>query len=325
MKQWEFEPRLTRSPPLKAAILWGDPSLVEIYADRYLNALRGDLSVLKLYYDEFNLNAAQAHISSPGLFSDGNLLVARIDKKTDAKVISSLLEIVKKNAASYMLFIYEAEDAKAKLASFERGEKGGEFYAVVRFYPPKTIEAVKTLIDAAAKKGLELGDAQARHLLKMNENNLSFALSDLSKLEIYDKTGSSLIDFVGAGYSDGDCFRLIAALVDKRPFYGELESLFLRTDNEMEILLELIRSFRQLFSFFCAMRLGEESRDFLGYALPKDIDEARKKLASRFRRPQWVYIFETLSALEFSFKQSETREKRSLLYAALIKFQTNIL
>ncbi|MDR1452087.1 MAG: hypothetical protein LBI57_07155 [Helicobacteraceae bacterium] len=325
MKQRDFDRRLSSSPPLKAAILWGDPSLTEIYADRYLKRLPGDLSVVKLYYDEFDLSAALTHLSSPGLFNEGNLLIARIEKKIDLKVVSSLLEAIRKNKASYMLLIYEAEDAKAKSAALEKGEKGGEFYAVVRFYPPKTPEAAKALIDAAAKKGLELSDAQARRLLSVNDDNLSFALTDLDKLAVYGETTSALIDFVGAGYSDGDCFRLISALIDKRPFYAELERLFLQTDNEMEILLELNRAFRQLFAFFCAMRLGKEIRDFLGYVLPKDIDEARRELASRFRRSRWVNVFEALSALELSFKQSDVREKRSLLYALLIRFQTNLL
>ncbi|MDR0665383.1 MAG: hypothetical protein LBF86_07695 [Helicobacteraceae bacterium] len=325
MKQWELDSRLARKPPLKAAIFFGDLAMVEIYVQKYLKTLSGGLDILKLYYDEVNFGAALGHISSPSLFGDGNLLIVRIEKKIETKLISSLLEAIRKNAASYMLFIYEADDAKTKLASLERGEGAAGFYAVVRFYPPRANEAAKTLIDEAAKKGLELSDAQARHLLKINENNLSFALSDLGKLEIYRDAGSSLIDLVGAGYSDGDSFRLIAALADKRPFYGELERLFLRSDNEMEILLELYRAFRQLFAFFCAARLGKDGKDFLGYALPKDIDEARKKLAYRFRRSQWAAIFEALSELELGFKQSDTREKRSLLYAVLIKLQTNIL
>lgn len=326
MKQWEFESRLTRPAPLRAAILWGDPSLVEIYAQRYLASLPSDLSVAKLYYDEFNFDAAHSHIASIGLFNEGALLIVRTDKKIDSKVIASLLETIGKNRSSYMLLIYEADDAKTKLAALERGEKGGEVYATVRFYPPKVGEAVKTLLGEAAKKGLELGDAQARHLLKINDNNLSFALSDLGKLEIYDQTGSALIDLVGAGYGEGDCFRLIAALLDKQPFYDELERLLLQTDNEMEILLEIIRAFRQLFAFFCAGRLGKEARDFLGYALPKDIDQSRRNLAYKFRNAaQWTRIFEALSALELSFKQSDAKEKRAPLYALLIRFQTTLL
>jgi DNA polymerase III delta subunit len=328
VKRWEFETRLKRSPPLKAAILWDNPSLIDLCAESYLKSLPNDLSVVKLYYDEFNLGAAQSHIASQGLFNGGNLLIVRIDKKLETKTLLALLETIRKNASSYMLFIYDGEDAKetkAKLSQLEKNENAQAFYAVVRLYAPKVSEAAKYLAEAAAKRGLELNEAQAHHLLRISENNLSFAIAELGKLAIYNETGSSLIDLVSAGYGEGDYFRLIAAIVDKKPFYAELEPLFLQSETEMGVLRELSRAFRQLFSYFFAMRLGKASVDFLGFVMPPEIDAARKNLASRFKRSQWAGLFEALSVLELNFKRSETREKKSLLYALLIRFQTNLL
>jgi DNA polymerase III delta subunit len=322
VKQYELDARLKNGAPLKATLFWGDPSMIDIYADRYLKTLPNDLSALKLYYDEFNFSAAFTHLSSPGLFNEGNLLVVRIDKKIESKNLTALLNAIGKNATSYMLFIYEADDAKAKLAYLK--EEG--FYAVVRFFAPKLEEAKRILKEAAAKIDAELNDAQAQHLLKINENNLSFAIADLGKIAVYDQTNSALIDLISAGHSDGDCYRLIETLVEKRQsFYPELERLFLQNATEMSVLLELIGAFRQLFMFSCAMRLGNDSKDFLGYFLPKDIDEARKKLASRFKPSRWVKILEALSELELSFKQTATQEKKALLYAFLIKLQTTLL
>ncbi|GHS87667.1 hypothetical protein FACS189487_04250 [Campylobacterota bacterium] len=323
MKQYQLDTRLNDKTPLKALILAGDSSLAEIYADRYLKTLPADLSLAKLYYNEFDLAFASSHLSDPGLFNAGNLLIIRADKKLDFKAISALLAIVKKNSSAFMLLISETDDAKTLVQNVEKTEENGKYYAAVRLFAPKISDAARFLQAAAEQKGIKLDRELALHFLRINNNHLSFAIADLDKLLLYDGANTQLVDRLSAGYNEGDLYKLAETLIEKRPFYAELDRLLFEND-EMKVALGLYREFWMLFMFACANRLGKAPIDFMGFMLPQDVAEAHRQLSSRLNMRQYLAAFELLSELELAFK-GDLQEKEAFFYAHLIKLQTKFL
>lgn len=321
----EFEKLLERGPLPRAVMFFGEcPYFVEHYTQSYLQKVGGEPSVMKLYHGEFDADLARSHLYEPGLFGDGNLLIVKSDKKLDAKTLNPLLEAIEKNPSSWLILHYEADDAKAKSALFE---KKGDLRAFVRFFNPNPNEAAAFLRQVASAKGLELSDAGAHHLLRLHDYNLSLSVPELEKLLILGTADAASMDRMTAGHAEGDPFRLVKLLVEKKPFHHELEQIFLEGEDEIRVLSDLQRNFGQLFMFFACARLtgAPSSREVLGYQLPQNIERERSALAIRLNQKSYGRIFELFSTLELQFKSAAAPDKKALLQAALIKLQTQIL
>ncbi|MDR0746753.1 MAG: hypothetical protein LBE89_02545 [Helicobacteraceae bacterium] len=321
MKQYEFENSLNRNSLPRAVILYGDEFLTNHFAVRAQENLPENLSTLKLYYKEFEFEEAKKHLAERGLFSSGNLLIVKTDKKIEAKHLNAILDITRKKEDSFLIMIYEAEDAKAKLTPLE---KRGDV-AVVRLFAPKQNEAVGFLKKRAQSFNLHLKESEAHHLLKLYDNSLLLAYGEIEKLAVYGETDERLQDMICVGQSEANILRLISLIVSHAPFYKELESILLENDEPMTALLSIIQVFRRLFMFNAAMRFNLPSGDFLPYVLPPQLADIHTKLAQKISFRQFCVLFELLSEMELLFKKSETREKKALLCASLIKLQTIFL
>lgn len=328
MYRQEFEQRLKKGPPPRAVMLFGE---CEFFFDHYtqllIEAIGGEPSVLKLYHSEFSLEAARSHLQEPGLFNDGNLLIVKSDKKIDAKGLNALAESVDKNPSSWLILHYEADDGKTKSAQFD--PKKHPHRAFVRFFAPKPPEAALFLKEVAAKRGLDITDAGAHHLLRLNDYNLSLSVGELEKLAIVGSAEAKTMDQVVAGHAEGDLFGLTRLLLEKRPFMRQLDQLFLEGMDETRVVSELQKIITQLFLFFCSARVSgqPDSREVLGYKLPRDIEQERAALAIRLNRRQYTDILNLLADMDLLLKSSEGiyGDKSSRLHSALIKIQTKIL
>ena len=306
-------------------MLFGEcPYFIDHYTALFLRQLQGEPSVMKLYHGEFDAELARSHLHEPGLFGDGNLLIVKSDKKLDAKTLNPLLDAVEKNPASWFVLHYEADDGKAKSALFE---KRGKLGAAVRFFNPNPNEAAAFLRQVGNEKGLQLSEAGAHHLLRLHDYNLSLTIPELDKLIVLGAADAASMDQLTAGHAEGDPFRLVKLLIEKKPFHHELEQIFLEGEDEIRLLADLQRIFGQLFLFFAAARISgvASSRDVLGYQLPQPLERERAGLSIRLSRSQYTRILELFSTLELQFKSTGAPDKKALLQAALIKLQTQIL
>ncbi|GHV05033.1 hypothetical protein AGMMS50229_07460 [Campylobacterota bacterium] len=316
----DFESGLKKSP--RFVFVCGDLFLCEHYARIYTKTLSSELSVLKLYYSEFDPQIAVNHISQMGLFGSGNLLIVRVEKKFDIKTLNALYDATIKTAKSYTVVIYEAEkadDLKAKVAAME-GKNGA---LAQRFYTPKPNEAARFLTQRAVDFDLAIEESAANHLLKLHDYNLALAASELEKLAIYNDSSERMIDQISAGHSDGDLFRLTTRIIDRQPFYDLLD-IVLQNEEPMAVLLGIISDFRKLFMFAVASRINLMSRDFLGYSLPKEIEHTHSRLAQKLSIDRFTVALTLLSELELAFKQTEVRDKNALLTATLIRLQAKL-
>ncbi|MDR3347248.1 MAG: hypothetical protein LBN32_01405 [Helicobacteraceae bacterium] len=318
----EFESKLAKLP--KVVFLCGDLFLSDYYASVYIKKLPNDLSVMKLYHHEFDPQTAKNHLSQIGLFGSGNLLIVKTDKKIDQKTLNALIDIVVKGSNSYLAIIYETDDTKEIKSKMIALQNRSDVLSH-RFYAPKTYEAVKFLKMKASEFQLNLQESQAEHMLKLHDNNLLLAIGEIGKLAVYNDSTEKMMDQISAGHSEGNILKLIGQIIDKQPFYKEFEHILLENDEPMEILLRVIKNFQQLLMFHISMKLHLPSADFLGYKLPNEVANAMSRAAEKLSISRFLAILEALSKVELTFKQTSTREKKAVLYAALIKLQTTIL
>lgn len=332
MYRQEFDQLLSSNKPLpRAMMLFGACAFyVDYYTQIILSRLGDGLSTLKLYHSEFDLALARSHLQEPSLFGDGNLLIIKTDKKLDAKTLTALLEAVERNQASWLIVHYEVDDgkdARAKSAHFDHKKHPQRCF--VRFFEPKPQEAATFLCQIARSRLIDISEAGAHHLLRLNDYNLALSVSELEKLAIIGSSEAKAMDQVVAGFAEGDLYSLVRQLVEKKPFIKELDQLFLEGMDEIQIVGELQKIFGQLFLFFACVRIrGQaDSREVLGYQLPREVEQERARLAIRLKQNHYTHVLEQLSQCDLLFKSSEAEygDKRARLTTALINIQTKIV
>ena len=65
-----------------------------------------------------------------------------------------------------------------------------------------------------------------------------------------------------------------------------------------------------------------DSKEILGYKLPKQIEEQKANLALKVKSPAILKIFEYLLEVELQIKNTPASNRELLLYGAFIKLQS---
>lgn len=319
----EFEKILKSGNIPNAVMLYGESDfLLDLYLEKYTKSIPQNLNELKLYYNDYSLDLAQSHLAEPSLFSDGNLLIIKCDKKLDAKNINAILDLIERYSNNYFLLYYKAEDAKSKAIYFEKRK-----FPAVRFFEPNHNEAKIILQELATKDNIVLNNEALDLILKLNDYNLSITVGELEKIKILDDKSIENIQNIIAGHLTTDPFKIISAIINKKKFWHMIENLYENGIDEYKIVLDLQRSFFQLFGLFASKKLfgnRASSLDFLGYSLPVNLEQERSSMAIRLTHDHYLHIFSTLLELEERLKSANIGSKEALLHSYLIKLQRAI-
>jgi DNA polymerase-3 subunit delta len=118
--------------------------------------------------------------------------------------------------------------------------------------------------------------------------------------------------------------KMIISLFKKEDFIKTLEKLIELGEDEFSILRAIQRFVQQLFLFHAYIKLNGKpnSKEILGYQLPKFIEEERASLAVRIKSSKLLKIYQELLETELLMKQSNSGNKEALLYGSLIKIRT---
>ena len=144
MYKREFDQHLIKNSFSNALMFFGES---HFFIDKYVSMLSDvqDVSKLTLYHDEYNFNAAQAHLSQASLFGDANLLVIKSEKKIPKTDLDKLVELCKKNPTNRFIYAYYGSDYKTSDKSFSAKDTGMS----VRFFTPNHSEAINCLSEEA--------------------------------------------------------------------------------------------------------------------------------------------------------------------------------
>ena len=323
MYQREFEQRLKQGLP-HAVLLYGeDGYMLDHYVDLYKSQLDAKESMLSLYHDEYDFDQAKAYLSQSSLFGGTNLLLIRSDKKIPKKEIDTLIELTTKNSDNYLLYLYEGGASNAKSLQSSFSEKKGGIW--VRFFEANVRDGIAILQQKAQELSLDIDHYALTHLMTILNNNLALCVKELEKLAILDKKVESAdIDRLVYSTAPLATEQLLIDLFAKKPVVDTISKLLDLGEDPFSILRSTQFFVQQIFLFHAYIRIHGQpnSKEILGYQLPKHIEQQKAQLALKVKTGALLKIYEHLITSELQLKKGGSIDKESLLYGILVKLQS---
>jgi DNA polymerase-3 subunit delta len=323
MYQREFDQRLRQGLP-KAVLLYGENEyMLDYYANMYKSKLDASESLLALYHDEYSFDQAKGYLSQSSLFGGTNFLLIRSEKKVPKKELETLIELTQKNSDNHLLYLYEGSASNARgLQSSFTDKKGGVW---VRFFEPNVRDGIALLQQKSQEIGLDIDHYALSHLMTLLNNNLALCINELGKLAILGtKIESRDIDRLVYSTAPLAIEQLLIDLFNKKEIDTTLTKLLDLGEDEYSILRATQFFVNQIFLFHAYIRLNgqPDSKEILGYKLPRHIEEQKASLALKVKTSALLKIYEHLLETELSIKRPGGLDTESLLYGALIRLQS---
>ena len=306
-----------------ALLLYGDNDYyIDHYIDHYIDRLDAREDMLLLYYDEWNFAQAKAYLSQSSLFGGVNILIIRHNKKIPKKELDSLIKYANMKPDNYIVFGFdgEAKDAKSMQSSFS--EKNGAIW--VRFFESNIRDGVDILQKKAHNIGLDIDHYALQHLILMLNNNLSLCSNELDKLAILGtKITSKDIDKLVYSTAPLAIDQFLSTLFEKKPIAEMIGTLLDLGEDEASLMRSTQRFVNEIFLFNAYIKLygTPDSKEILGYKLPKQIEDKKAQLAMRIRPASLLNITEFLLNRELEMKKSNSIGREALLYSTFIEMQ----
>jgi len=323
MYQREFDQRLRSELP-HAVLLYGDNDyMLDHYTDLYKTKLDARESLLALYHDAYDFEQAKNYLSQSSLFGGTNFLLIRHEKKIPKKELDTLIALTQKNSDNYLLFVFEGTAANARGLQSSFAEKKGGVW--VRFFEANVGEGIALLQKKAQDIGLEIDHYALAHLMALLNNNLSLCSNELHKLAILNtKIQSRDIDRLVYSTAPLATEQLLIDLFAKKDVSETISRLLELGEDEFSILRATQFFVQQIFLFHAYIRLHghPDSKEILGYKLPKHIEQQKAQLALKVKTAALLKIYEHLIASELRLKKGGSIDKESLLYGILIRLQS---
>lgn len=322
MYQREFDQRLQKNLP-KSVLLYGENEyLNNFYIDTYIQKTDAKQSMLTLYYEEWDFTHAKGFLSQTSLFGGTNLLVLKHDKKIPKKELDSLIALANQHGDNYFLYAYSGtpKDAKSMQSAFS--EKKGAVW--VRFFEPNIRDGVNILKQKAQSIGLNIDHYALQHLMLLLNNNIALCANELEKLAILGTPVTSKdIDRLVYSTSPLATEQLLIALFSKKPIIQIIGKLLDLGEDEASLLRATQYFVTQIFLFQAFIKLNGyvDSKEILGYKLPKPIEEQKAQLAVKVKSEALLKMCEHLLESELQLKKASSIQKEVLLYGLFIKIQ----
>lgn len=344
MNQWAFDAQLRREVP-RAILLYGDnPFLVNYYGETVVRLLNlGSEEKNSFYFSEYNFNSVREILSQGSLFGGCSFVRLKINKTIAKDEIENLLKTLEKNSIARLLVeFYEAPNRR--IGEYARESKAlAEFFSTesrgakeeqkkraraigaveVRFFP-FTLETGMTMLRNRAKElALDVGDYWLRELLELQNGDVGLAYGELDKFTILGRVPDIKdIEQLSYGLGGVGVDEICEAMIDKRDSLKLAISLDECGVKDMDLISGIEKYFHQLFLFFAHIRIygrPNDTKDILGYALPKALADKRMALAIRLKEGHFFKIFTLLQEWRADILQGRSEGRGALL--ALIKIQ----
>ena len=322
MYKRDFDNLLSKKLP-NIVLLYGENRyFLDYYVNFYKNKLYAKETLLEHNFEEYNYEQAKGYLSQSSLFGGVNLYILRTDKKLAKKELESLLATIKKNPTNYFLYIYEGSSSNARSLQSSFSEKNGAVW--VRFFEPKANEAIDLIKSRAKELNINITPYGVTHLANVLNYDMALIDKELEKLSILQEPiEASHIDELVYSTAPLAVEKMIISLFQKEDITKNLSKIMELGEDEFSILRAIQRFLQQLFLFSAYIKIhgAPNSKEILGYALPKFIEQERANLAIRIKPAKLLKIYQELLELELKIKQSKG-DKESLLYGSLVKIRT---
>ncbi len=317
----EFEKLLQKSLP-QIVLLYGENDFFkEYYANFYLEKLFAKESALIQNFEEYNFEQAKNYLSQSSLFGGVNLYILRSDKKIAKKELETLIDLTKKTHTNYFIYIYEGSSSNAKSLQSLFSEKNGAIW--LRFFEANFNEVRQIALNKAKALKLDIEPYALTYLINMLNFNITLILKELEKLAILGRK-IEVKDIDDLVYSSAplSVSKVITALFQKKEITQSLQKLLELGEDEFAILRSIQQYLEQIFLFWSYIKLKgtPNSKEILGYQLPKQIENELASIAVRFKQEKLLAIFKESVELELLMKKNSAN-KQSLLLSKLAKMK----
>jgi DNA polymerase-3 subunit delta len=322
MYKKDFDDLLKTKLP-NIVLLYGENSyFLDYYTKLYKEKLYAKETLLEHNFEEYNFEQAKNYLSQSSLFGGVNLYILRTDKKVTKKELDTLIESIKKNPTNYFLYIYEGTSSNAKSLQSSFSNKNGALW--VRFFEPKPYEVAELIKQKAATLNIDISPYAISHLATVLNNNMALIDKELEKLAILNEPiDAKTIDSLVYSTAPLAVEKMIISLFQKEDITQNLSKIMELGEDEFSILRAIQRFLQQLFLFSAYIKIhgAPNSKEILGYSLPKFIEDSRAQLAIRIKPAKLLKIYQELLSLEINIKSSKGN-KESLLYGSLVKIRS---
>ena len=323
MYKREFDQLLASGNLPKSLMLYGDNDYyVDEAAERYIDLTGAREGMMKLYYDEYDFQAAKNFLGQSSLFGDLNLLYVKTDRKIPKKELTELIDLAKRNESSYFLYAYRGSDFKTMTSAFSKKANAEH----VRFFPPNLKEAADVLEAKARQMGVAIDRYALEHLAMALGLNLSMAAKELEKLAVAGTpVGVKEIDEQVHSLAPMAMETFHLSLFSRRPLPEVLEGLSHLGEDEFAVLRSLQYFVVQLLQFHIYIKLhgAPDSAAILGFRLPRNVEQQRAQLAIKIPLPLFGKILDALAEGEMEMKRAGgASQKETLLLSTLIKIKS---
>jgi len=321
MYKRDFDTLLNKNLP-QCVLLYGDNKfLFDYYIKFYKEKLYAKETLLEQNYDEYNFNSAKNYLSQSSLFGGVNLLIVRSDKKIPKKELDVLVELTKKSQYNYFLYIYEGTSTNARSLQSSFSDKKGGLW--VRFFEPNFKEAMDYANIKVRELHINISSYALSHLINLLNLDMALIDKELEKLAILDQE-IAIKDIDNLVYSTAPLAveGVIISLFSKEDVTQTIHKLTELGEDEFALLRAIQRFLQQLFLFRAYIQLNgsPNSKEILGYALPRKIEEQRASLAIKIKSSTFLKIYQELLELELNMKNNSSN-RESLFYGGLLKIR----
>jgi DNA polymerase-3 subunit delta len=321
MYQNQFDALLQKPLPFKSFMLYGEG---EYFLDKYAKLIQEKINpdtTLKLYDEDYDFTQAKALLSQGSLFGQSNLFIYKGVKSLPKDDVKSLLSIAQKNENSYFIFLLQSEKKSPLSALFNEKIAAVE----VRFFQPGLPQATAELQQAAKALNVQIDRYGLEHLYLLLNGDLSLCRNELQKLSIL-QTPVTTKDIDNLVYSTNSIKveSLFYDLMDKKPVIEHLTQLLQSGEDSFKLLRQIQYFFQQLFMFrsFIALKGHVDSKEILGYKLPKNIEEKKASYAQKLKILQYKELFQKLIDAELELKKADSMQKEPVLIATILSLQS---
>lgn len=308
MYKKEFDTLLNRKIPL-ATLLYGECNFFIQYYGKKIKALlkhKCDIETHSFYFDEYDSGAINEILTQQSLFASTSLVILRIDslklspKRTKAADIKDFLANLNANANCYLVIeFYDnggqnySKETKTLSNLFQTNE-----YVNVRFFNPNQKEAMEILQAYAKKLSLHISPTNLLYLYETQNNEIEFCVNELQKFTIFESEITKAdIDRLSYGLFTHTIDELCDTIILRGDYLKIVAKIDEQGISDMDIIETMQRYFYRLFLFFSTIKSNGtyNSKEILGHALPKHIEEKYARLATRLKESQYLRIFRLLN------------------------------
>jgi DNA polymerase-3 subunit delta len=329
----EFELQLKKNHIYKSVLFFGlCVYSFEYFVNKLISLIGSKDDIKTVYFDEYDFDEAKEFLSQSSLFSDSNILLIKTTSKIDAKELKALIEMTTKIDNSYLIIsLYpNNDDAKySKISASMQNQflKAQNKATFVRFFKPNLRESMDFISNKAKIRGVNISSQLVKELYFNNSENLELSIADLEKLRIYqEEITPAHLEEIKLQIFEISIDDFMYKILEKKDIFKDYKYLCLYGLKEIEFISRFA-SFVQsliLFNIYIRENGNFNSKDILGYKLPKQIEEKRAKTSILFNIKKYEFILNAILGIDLALKGEVKINKQDFLFSKLLQIQSNI-